>query len=184
MFARIGKWLLVATVGVLAVGLVGLGIVHAQGPNPERTPRAGCPLAPQGGGMGWRWGGGMLQTWAEALGMTPEELAAAMQDGKSVADLAAEKGLELKDLVDKALAAREAVVREAVEAGRLTQEQADALRQQMQERMSERLQSGACAPGAGRARWGAEGEAPAQRGYGGGFGRQMRRGHLSPLRSP
>lgn len=147
MFRRVGKWMVLATVGVLVAGVVGLSAVYAQGPNPARTPQAGCPVAGRPFGMGWRWGGGMLQTWADALGLKVEELAAAVQSGKSVADLAKEKGMTIEALVDKAVEARKAAVQQAVEAGRLTQEQADAMLQQMRERMTENLQNGTCMPG-------------------------------------
>lgn len=151
MFRRVGKWMVLATVAVLAAGVVGLSAVYAQGPNPARTPQPGCPVA-AGGGLGLRMGarwGGMLQTWADALGLKVEELAAAVQSGKSVADLAKEKGLTIEALVDKAIEARKAAVQQAVEAGRLTQEQADAMLQQMRERMTESLQNGTCLPGTG-----------------------------------
>lgn len=172
MFGRFGKWLVVATAGLLAVGLVGLGVAYAQGPNPARTPQADCPAAPQAGPglhMGWRWGGDKLQTWADALGMKVEDVTAALRDGKTMADLAAERGIEVEDLVAKAVAARKAVVQEAVEAGRLTQEQADAMLEQMQERMTENLQNGTCAPGTGHGRWGTD--AQPQDGRQGGRGR-------------
>lgn len=178
MFGRVGKWLALATIGMLAVGLVGLGVVYAQGPNPARTPQANCPLGPQGGaglGMGWRWGGSMLQTWADALGMKVEDVTAAVRAGKTIADLAKEKGVALESLVAKALEARKTVVQQAVEDGRLTQAQANAMLEQMQERMTENLQNGTCTPGAGcglgagqgRGRFGAQ--AQAQTGRQGGF---------------
>ncbi len=173
MFRRVGKWLLVATVGVLAVGLVGLGVVYAQGPNPARTPQANCPLGPQGGaglGMGWRWGGSMLQTWADALGMKVEDVTAAVRSGKTIADLAKEKGIAIEDLVAKALQARKVAVQQAVQDGRLTQAQADAMLEQMQAQMTENLENGTCAPGAGCGRFGGQ----PQTGRQGGFGRGMR----------
>ncbi len=177
MFGRVGKWLVLATAGVLAVGLVGLGAVYAQGPNPARTPLAGCPAGPQGGaglGMGWRWAGGMLQTWADALGMKVEDVTAAVRDGKTIADLAKEKGVAIEDLVAKALDARKAAVQEAVDEGRLTQAQADAMLERMQEQMTENLQNGTCAPGAGCGRGCGRFGAQAQSGRPGGFGRGMR----------
>ena len=153
MAGRVGKWLLLATAGMLLVGVLGLGVVYAQGPNPERTPQAGCPLVPRCGAPGWRWAVCMVQTWADALGMKVEDLTAALREGETVAELAEAQGVKVEDLVAKAVAARKDVLQQAVEEGRLTQEQADALLEQMQERMTENLQNGTCAPGMGRG-WG------------------------------
>jgi len=179
MFRRVGKWVALATAGVLAAGVIGLGTVYAQGPNPARTPQPGCPVAGQGGlPMAWRWGGSMLQTWANALGLQVQDLAAAIQSGKTVADVAKEKGLTIEAVVDKAIEARKAVVQQAVEAGRLTQAQADALLQQMRERMTENLQNGTCTPGTGHGPGCRQGSAPWANGQPagrpGGMGRQFR----------
>jgi len=66
---------------------------------------------------------------AEALGMTPEELASQLRDGKVLADLAEEAGVPLQELKDASDAAREARVRKAVEValenGAITEDQAD-----------------------------------------------------------
>ncbi len=150
MTGRVGKWLLLATAGTLLVGMLGLGVVYAQGPNPERTPQAGCPLVPQCGGMGWRWAGCMVRTWADALGMKVKDLTAALREGKTVAELAEAQGIKVEDLVARVVAARKDALQQAVEDGRLTQERADALLERMQERMTENLQDGTCAPGMGR----------------------------------
>ncbi len=174
LFKRAGKWAVIAVSGLLLAGLIGLGTVYAQGPRPQ-LGRAKCPIAgpgPDARGMGWRWGACTPEALAEALGMTPEELLAAVRGGETLAELAEAKGVSIEQLVEKVLAARQARIDEAVEAGRLTPEQAESLKAQMREQMAERLQNGTCNPGAGLG--------PAQGGrgrWGGGraFGRGMRR---------
>lgn len=62
---------------------------------------------------------------ADALGISVEELEAARAEGKTLADLADEYGVEL-DVVQAAMqAARDEVLRQAVTDGIITQEQAD-----------------------------------------------------------
>lgn len=144
MFGRVSRWMLLGLAGVLIAGLVGLSAVRAQTP----TPQAQGPACPAGRpGLALRWGGERPGSLAAALGMTPEQLRAAVRDGQTVAQLAEAKGLTIEQLVDKVLAARQARVAEAVEAGRLTQEQADARLAQMRERLTERLQNGTCTTG-------------------------------------
>jgi lambda repressor-like predicted transcriptional regulator len=105
---------------ILALGLVGILAlsstiaVSARGPSPAR------------GRVGGAHG---TEAIAEALGMSVEELRADLQDGKTVADIAEERGVELQSLKNAADAAQDAAVRESIEAavteGQLTREQAD-----------------------------------------------------------
>ena len=77
---------------------------------------------------GVRRGGGAansLSQWqslAEQLGMTTDELAAELEAGKTIAELAEEKGV---DLQAAQLEAMKEQIQQAVEDGKLTQEQAD-----------------------------------------------------------
>ncbi|MBN1149536.1 MAG: hypothetical protein JXA78_19905 [Anaerolineales bacterium] len=64
---------------------------------------------------------------SEALGITPEELQAARQEGKSPKDLMEEKGLTTEDIQAAMRAAYEAAVQQALEDGAITQAQADLL---------------------------------------------------------
>lgn len=182
MLGRITRWALVAVAGVLTIGLVGAGVVYAQGPVGQGTPPTSCP-GPQGGagrnplgagkgplGAGKGWGGSMPQAWADALGIKLEELTAAVQSGKSVLDLAKEKGLTVEALVEKAIAARKTVLQEAVDAGCLTQAQADTMLGQMRTRITENLQNGTCTPGANCPRLNGQG-ARVRQGRMGGMGR-------------
>jgi hypothetical protein len=119
-----------ALVVLLLAGLGGAVFVFAQEPTPP------IPFGWHGGGLGWggfAWAGGgpwtMFDTAAEALGMTPEELFAELRAGKSPAEIAEERGVEMETVYDAVSAARSEVmpqaIEQAVEDGRLSQEQAD-----------------------------------------------------------
>ncbi len=93
--------------------------------------------APCGGGRGFGfWGGGSWTEFdaaAQALGMTPEQLFTELHSGKSLSDIATEKGVELQKVYDAMNADRieamKASIQQAVTDGTLTQAQADWLLQ-------------------------------------------------------
>jgi|GEM_PF-4047046 len=68
---------------------------------------------------------------AQALGMSAEELATALKEGRGVADLAKEKGMSVDKLTEAVNSARKAAFDELVAAGTLTQEQADQMIEHM-----------------------------------------------------
>jgi len=81
------------------------------------------------GGRGGGWMGGFKgcppgdQEWlAEQLGMTVDELQAELEAGKTIAELAEEKGVDLDAARIEAMKER---IQQAVEDGKMTQEQAD-----------------------------------------------------------
>jgi hypothetical protein len=71
---------------------------------------------------------------ADALGLTPDELSAELNSGKTLAALAEEKGLDRAALVAELESAHQAGLAQAVTDGVLTQEQADAMLSQMARR--------------------------------------------------
>ena len=79
-------------------------------------------FGPRGGGMGPF---GSIATIATTLGISETTLSTALQGGKSVADVAAEKGVDLNKVVDAIVAERTTALKQAVTNGRLTQQQAD-----------------------------------------------------------
>ena len=113
----------------LAVVLVGVTVaVPAFAQEPTPTPEA--PFGCHGGGFGL-WGGSwtMFDAAAEALGLTPEEFFAGLHAGKTLAEVAEEQGVEVEEVHYAMNAIRVEAMREAIEQavedGRLTQEQAD-----------------------------------------------------------
>lgn len=81
----------------------------------------------------------LLSVAAEQMGMEPSDLLAELQDGKSIADVAGEHGIDTQDIVDAYLAQVKENLDEAVAEGRITQKQADYQLQQIEERVTEQL---------------------------------------------
>jgi lambda repressor-like predicted transcriptional regulator len=150
---------LTAAIVLVAALWIGVSQISAQGP--ETTPVSQGPgacncdcsggLTPRQAG---RWGYqayGQVDIVAERLGMTVGEVVAALQDGKSVADLAAEKGVALDTIIEALMAPRREALAAAVANGRLTQEQADTMLAEMQENIAEHLQQAGLPMGQGPA---------------------------------
>ncbi len=110
-------------VGAFVIGLTGTVMAQEDTPLPEQRA------------YGWHgWGRGFggevgLEAAAEALGMTADELSTQLWGGKTLADLAEEKGVDLQDVRDAVSAAHEQAKRDAIEQavedGTITREHAD-----------------------------------------------------------
>jgi polyhydroxyalkanoate synthesis regulator phasin len=114
----------------------------------ERIESAGAPLV--FGGFGDRPGGpgfghfhfgfgpfGNLDAAGSYLGLSDEELREALADGKSLAEIAKAEEKSVQGLVDALVAQAEKRIDAAVDDGRLTQEQADELKEDLEERVTE-----------------------------------------------
>jgi hypothetical protein len=123
--------------GLLAIVVViGLAVASTAFADPEPPAQTGRPvpwLRMWGGGMS---GGGGITAYdavAEALNLTPTELFEKLHGGQTLEEIAAEQGVELQAIRDAVLATRERSMRDriaqAVEDGKITQEQADWLLQ-------------------------------------------------------
>jgi len=92
-------------------------------------PAGESDVLPDYCGQGWGAQYGFLaanhEAVGELLGLTPEEIHALRYEGKSLAEIAAAQGVSEDELVAAILEARQEVVQQRVEAGTLTQEQAD-----------------------------------------------------------
>ena len=114
--------------GILAalmiVGVVGAGIVYAQG---------GTPTAPPAGQVDGRGPRGLgpteLSAAAKVLGMTTDELSTALKDGKTLEELATAAGVDIQKVQDAITAAHNeemrAQIKQAVTDGTMTQAKAD-----------------------------------------------------------
>jgi len=124
----------VALVVLLLAGLAGAALVFAQEPTPT------VPFGRHGGwgrgglgpgGFGWAGGGQwtMFDKAAEALGLTPEGLFTELHAGKSLAEIAEAKSVDVQTVYDAMNAARaeaeKQAIQQAVEDGRISQEQAN-----------------------------------------------------------
>lgn len=104
----------------------------------EKGPRPGGPGGHGHHGPGGPGGPG-LDAAAEKLGMTEDELRTALSEGKTLADLADEKGVAQDALVDAMVAAAKEHLAEKVADGRLTQAEADERAADLEARITERL---------------------------------------------
>jgi hypothetical protein len=120
MFKRlttiVGAMVLISFLGLFAVGSV-----FAQGPTP--TP----PQTPWQGAWGrvCQGAGVVSDALSKLLGMTPEQIYAERSAGKTLAEIAKDKGVTDQQLIDAIVAGRAEVIAQAVKDGRMTQAQAD-----------------------------------------------------------
>ncbi|BCV21068.1 DUF2680 domain-containing protein [Moorella sp. Hama-1] len=139
----------------------------------------GAGLGPgQGLGLG-RSLGGMIATLSNTLGIDVAQLRAERQAGKSLADIAAEHGVDKSQLVDKVTAERKQLLEDRVAAGQITQEQANYCLENMQQRMEQNLERTTIGPnGQGRGGWrtGGQGNGGPRLGIAAGPGGQVGQG--------
>jgi predicted DNA-binding protein YlxM (UPF0122 family) len=141
MSSNVKKWGIVAGMAVLAAAvLLAGGIVGGvlTGVIPVQAEEDG-PWPWHSHFRGWGGPGAVLETVAEVLGLTPEELGAEVRGGKTVAEVAEAQGVDTQAIVDAINAEIEQWVQEAVDEGRLTQEQAAQILESLADADGERL---------------------------------------------
>ncbi len=150
--------LIAVSVVVAALAATMVGTALAAGPTPPGT----CGTC-NGTGMGVghanvAWAG-LPDAVTQLLGMDREAIHSERLSGKSLAAIAAEKGISKETLVSTILDAKREAVSQAVQAGTITQEQADVMLQQMEERVPLMVERTTVGPPTGRmgGRWGAAG---------------------------
>ena len=119
------KWL---KTGGLAIVLAAIGWLAISTSAFAQTPMTGG--GPGGGRGGMGMGGpesSLVATAAQVLGMTQADLVAALNTGKTIADVAKDKGVATDKIVDAFIAARKMALDQSVASGRLTQAQEDAM---------------------------------------------------------
>jgi uncharacterized protein (DUF433 family) len=122
------RWLIVLVAVVAIVGVSAFAVLGQD--DGDNAP----PFGPRGYGMGMMGGhmmwdadeSPMFTAVAEALGIDVQTLFTELQSGKTIAELAEEHGVELNAISDAWLATITTHLDAMVEAGILTQEQADA----------------------------------------------------------
>ena len=125
------KWIKFSALGLLLIGALALaftGIAYAQDDTSNPTDELQSKSA-HGKGFGRGMDEVSLQAAAQALGMSTQELSTQLWGGKTLADLAEEKGVNLADVQAAVQAAQAEAYREsiaqAVTDGTITQEKAD-----------------------------------------------------------
>lgn len=107
--------------------------------NDSGALRHGGPGGP--GPFGFHGGFG-LDVVADALGLTQQELRAALGEGKTLAEIAEAEGVETEALVDDLVAAATERIEQAVTAERLSRERADELIAELPERIATVVEEG------------------------------------------
>ena len=126
------------------------GLVDDGSLTQEQADEVATTLSEAGVGRGGHRGGDRLglETTAEALGMTEDDLRTALEpDGTSLADVAEDQGVDVDTLVDALVQAQQERIAQAVEDGRLTQEEADERLADLEQRVTERVNSDHPGPG-------------------------------------
>ncbi len=142
----------ITAIVVTALAVLGVTLVFAQKPAPTTPPWWNTMRGMmQGGGMmggNWQQNGGMgaMHEWmhqgggvhdmvwkalAEKLGLSTAELTQQFNSGKTLAQIAQEKGVSTKDLAAVMETTMESALALAVKDGKLTQAQADLMIQHM-----------------------------------------------------
>src|SRR5574341_35677 len=111
-------------IALLVIGVIGATSAYAQSPTGTLLHGRG-----PGDGRGFGLGQVELDAAAKVLGMTTDELTSALQSGKTLEQLATDKGVDLQAVKDAINAAHReelrARIEQAVSDGTMTQEKAD-----------------------------------------------------------
>lgn len=91
-----------------------------------------------GTGIG-RTGGSLIDTVADVLGVSRQDIAVERRAGKSLADIAAEKNMDKDQLLNTVLEQKQENLNQALNDGKITQEQYDQCSQLMKERTEQNL---------------------------------------------
>jgi len=158
------KVLIIGAITAILVAILGVsGYAYAQAENPTNPI---CPFDGQclgnnehrgPGMMGNYWNGDldvdgeygplheyMINAQAKTFGLTPEELLAYHQDGKTLSELAAGQGLTVEEFRSAMIEARTTALEQAVADGVITQEQADWMIAQSSRMFGSGYGSGSC----------------------------------------
>jgi hypothetical protein len=118
-----------ASIAAVLTMVIG-GVAMASGPA-NTNGNAVSNSCGQGYGLG---GQGICSTnLTSLLGLTAEEIQAQRQEGLSLVQIAAAKGITEAQLIDAVMAEREAMIQERVAAGTLTQEKAAYMLENMEQ---------------------------------------------------
>jgi hypothetical protein len=120
-------------------GLVSDGSLSQEQADEVATTLSEAGIGGHGGHHGGRLG---LEAAAAALGMSEDELRTALEpEGTTLAQVAEDQGVAVDTLIDALVRAQEERIAAAVEDGRLTQDEADERLADLEERVTERVNS-------------------------------------------
>jgi len=158
----------IVVVVLVALGVAGYALAQTVTPRTPDFPFGWGMMGRQGGMMGsWRAGEGgygpmheyMEDAMADALGITHDELEELLDQGKTMWQIAQEKGFTQEQFSELMVKARTEALQKMVEDGVITQEQADWMTSRMQQGWGGRGGFGGCPGmggnyGGGSGRWG------------------------------
>lgn len=119
-----------AVAGALGLGTVVGAVVFA----PDVSLAGARPLRRPAVCVG---GSGVIEAAAEAIGIEPAELTRALHEGRTIADVAEAKGVDVQGVVDAIVESERERLEDAVDAGRLTEGQAVAIADDLEERVTD-----------------------------------------------
>lgn len=125
------KWLIGMSL-LVVLSLAGGIVAVAQGP--DGRPACGHRF---GGGRGAGSPMGVIGTLADLAGVDVSEIRSALEEGQTLAEVAQSYGVDPDALLEAALEEKTDRLEQAVEDGRLTQEQADAILEQAREHLAQ-----------------------------------------------
>ena len=143
----------------VSTGMKNIAVVQTS--NEKETPQNKtenytCPMTGNamgsGMGMGNYFSGSMSNIIADALNMTVDELQSARNDGKSVAELAKDKGVKTEDLLAKMIQSRKTELEQLVKEGKITQIQMDNMLKNMETMMKTAIERDTVGPMNGKGR--------------------------------
>jgi len=124
------------TIGIgtlLAIGVLALftvGSAYAQAPTPTAPTTPQTPFGYAWGRVGY--GAGIVSdAVAKLLGMSAEDIYAERNAGKTLSEIAQEKGITDQQVIDAMLAGQKEVIDQALADGNITQDQADWMLERM-----------------------------------------------------
>ena len=104
---------------------------------------AAAPAGGERGGPGGRHGGAGLTEAATALGVTADELRTELQSGKTIAQVAQAKGVDVQKVIDAMVAGLKTHLAEEVTSGEHTQAEADQKLADATQRITDMVNNGA-----------------------------------------
>jgi hypothetical protein len=143
-------------VALAVLGVAGIAYAQSQTPPDPDAPFYGPGMMRRNGGFGagmmGRWGDGgfgpmhtgMVEAFAEALGLSPEEIETRLDAGESMYAIAQSQGLSNEEFFSLMVDARTKALEQAVADGVLTQEQADWMLERMNQRQATGYGPGNC----------------------------------------
>lgn len=139
----VGALVLAIAIGTITTPIIG----SAQGTDPKTNVNNNYN---RGDRLGLHHDGLMRDTVAKTLGITVDELCTLRSSGKSIAQIAKEKGISSKDLVDKLTKARTDQVEQLFKDGKITAAQKDWVLTDLKSRIEENINRTDVSRGHGR----------------------------------